>query len=278
MTGHVRQQGTVVIVAMLVVALAATAASLALQHQDVSLRQLETSRDYEQGRWILKGGAHWARAILAEDARSTAVDHAGELWAGGLPVTQVEGATLSGRIEDQQGLFNLANLRRDGKPSAEDIAALARLLILLRLDAGLAGRIASAQPVTDLGELSAVPGCDDRVLARLRPFVTVLPRRTTVNVNTARPEVLAAILEGLTLPEALVLAEGARTQPLRRAAELQERLPRRELEIKSAGVGVASQYFRVQGRVTLGKADVRLEALIERQGEALPPILWLRTS
>ena len=141
MTAPMRQRGTVLILAMMIVALAATAAAVARQRQDLSLRRLEAARDAEQARWALVGGAHWARAILSEDARfSGGVDHAGELWAAGLPPTAVESGTLAGAIRDAQGRFNLANLVRDGKPSAPDVAALERLLALL----GLAPRLAQA--------------------------------------------------------------------------------------------------------------------------------------
>src|SRR5271154_6388696 len=101
------QRGAVVIVAMLIVAIAATAASLLLQQQDASVRQLEAARDYEQARWLLDGGTKWARVILRADARSSTIDHGGELWATGLPPTQIEQGTLSGEIRDLQGLFNL---------------------------------------------------------------------------------------------------------------------------------------------------------------------------
>jgi general secretion pathway protein K len=272
------QRGTVVIVAMLIVALAATAASFALQHQDLALRQLEVSRDYEQARWILRGGAHWARAILAEDARSSETDHSRELWASGLPSTQVEQGALAGEIRDQQALFNLANLQRDGKPSERDVAAFRRLLASLQLKAELADRITAAQPMSELQELKRVPGCDERVVARLREFVTVLPQRTPVNVNTAMPELLAALVEGLSLAEALVLAQGAKAQPLRETAEFRARLPRPELSANVEDVAVRSRFFLVEGRALLGTASVRLQALLQREGKALPVVLWLRTS
>jgi type II secretory pathway component PulK len=50
-----------------------------LQQQDLALRQLTTARDYEQATWVLKGGAQWARSILQQDARTSNVDHGGEI-------------------------------------------------------------------------------------------------------------------------------------------------------------------------------------------------------
>ncbi len=278
MSAPLRQRGTAVIVAMLVVALAATAASLALERQDISLRSLEGARDHEQARWILRGGAHWARAILAEDARSSTSDHAAELWASGLPPTEIEQGTLAGRIADQQALLNLANLVRGGAPSERDLAALRRLLELLGLRADLADAIAASQPMSEVAELHRVRGCDEAVVARLRQFVTVLPRRTPVNVNTAPPEVLVAVVDGLTLAEALVLASGRRTVPIRDAADFRSRLPRAELSARAEDISVGSGFFLVEGRAKVGRAEARLEALLQRAGSALPAIVWQRMS
>ena len=272
------QKGTAVIAAMLVAALAATAASFALERQSLAVSALEVGRDRDQARWALRGGAHWARTILQEDARSTAVDHNGELWASGLPPTDIENGTLAGGIADQQGLLNLANLRRDGAPSERDIAMLRRLLAALGLRAELADAIAARPPVAEIEELYQVRGCDEATLARLRQFATVLPRRTPVNVNTAPPEVLVALVDGLTLAEAMVLTHDRKTSPMRESAELRTRLPRTDLVVNSEDMAVQSRYFLVEGRAKVGRADARLKALLERQGVALPAIVWQRIS
>jgi len=307
MKSPTRQGGAVVIVAMLIVALAATAASLMLQQQDMAIRQLEAARDYEQARWLLNGGAQWARVILRADARSSTIDHGGELWATGLPPTDIEQGKLSGEIQDQQGFFNLNNLVRDGKSSARDVANLKRLLQTIGLRVDLADAIAdwidadselqspegaedayylslatpyrtANQPMSGIEELLRVRGCDDAAVARLRQFATVLPRRTPVNVNMAPPEVLAAIVDGLTLPEALVLASSRRSAPFRGRDDFRTRLPRTELNVENEDISVDTQFFLVQGRANVGKADLRMQALVQRIGVTLPSIVWQRMS
>lgn len=307
MKRSVHQRGAVVIVAMLIVALAATAASMMLQQQDVAIRQLEAARDYEQARWLLNGGAQWARVILRADSRSSTIDHGGELWATGLPPTEIEQGNLSGAIQDQQGLFNLNNLVQDGKSSARDIDILKRLLQAIGLRADLAYAIAdwidadsalqspegaedlyylnlatpyrtANQPMSAIEELLRVRGCDDAVVARLRQVATVLPRRTPVNVNMAPPEVLVAIVDGLTLPEALVLAGNRRTAPFSGRDDFRTRLPRTELNVNNEDISIDTQFFIVQGRARVGKADLRMQALVHRSGTALPSIVWQRMS
>jgi general secretion pathway protein K len=227
---------------------------------------------------VLVGGAHWARAILAEDARSGSIDHAAELWTTGLAPTSVEHGTLEGEIRDAQGLFNLANLRRDGKPSEPDVAAFKRLLAAIGLRAALADAIAAAQPMRELSELRSVPGCDPPTIRRLREVATLLPQRTAVNVNTARAEVLSATIEGLGLAEALVLAQGLKASPARSVADLRARLPRPDLPLEEEALAVRSRFFLVDGRARFGSADVRMQALLQREGTALPAIVWQRAS
>jgi general secretion pathway protein K len=302
-----QERGAVVIVAMLIVALATTAASLMLHQQDAAVRQLAAARDLEQARWLLNGGTQWARVILRADARSSTIDHVGELWATGLPPTQVEQGTLSGNIQDQQGLFNLNNLVRDGKPSEGDIAALKRLLRAVGLRIELADAIvdwidsdsdprsadgaedeyylrqalpyrAANQPLVSIDELLRVRGCDQEVIASLRRVATALPLRLGVNVNTAPPEVLVAIVEGLTLPEATVLASRRSGAPFAGREDFRTRLPRTELNVQNEDIAVDSRFFLVQGRASVGNADQRVQALLQRTGMALPTIVWQRTS
>lgn len=307
MTNLDSQRGAAVIVAMVVVALAAVCAASLLQLQDSTIRQLEAARDYEQARWLLDGGAQWARVILRTDARSGAIDHEGELWARGLPPTDIELGRLSGEIRDQQGLFNLNNLVRDGKPSARDGDTFRRLLQTIGVRAGLADAITdwidpdgapnsadgaedsyylglpapyrtANRPLMGIEELIRVRGCDEAAIRRLRAVATALPNRTPVNVNLAPPEVLVALVEGLTLPEAQVLASARRGAPFRSTDDFRSRLPRRDLIVNGDEISVSSQFFVVQGSARVGKADLRMRALLQRNGSALPALVWLRVT
>lgn len=274
-----RQRGTAVILALLVLAIAASAAAAMMQSQDLQVRTLQAERDYEQARWMLRGGMHWARSILAEDARASAADHRRELWASGLPPTEVQLGSLAGEIRDEQALFNLNNLVRGGKIDPPQLDALKRLLSALGLRPELAEAIAAAmgtgRALADTGELAAVPGLDAGALARLQRYATVLPRATPVNINTAPPEVLVAVVDGLTLAEAQALARRMAAEPVQRREEFQARL-REGLTLNAESVSVASQFFVVHGRARVGGADLRMQALLQRAGTALPAIVWAR--
>lgn len=275
------QRGTALIIALLVLAIAAAAAAAMLESQDLEQRTLQAERDYEQARWMLRGGMHWARSILAEDARSGSADHLRELWASGLPPTDVELGSLAGEIRDAQARFNLNNLLREGRISPAHVEALRRLLAALGRRPELADAIAATldpgRPLADVAELAGVRGMDPDTLARLQRYAAALPRPTPVNVNTAPPEVLAAVVEGLTLPEAQALAQRLATEPVRRREEFEARL-RKGLSFDAGDVSAGSQFFMVHGRARVGGAELRMQALLQRSGPALPAIVWQRTS
>jgi len=275
------QRGTAVIIAMLVLALAVAGAAAMLERQDLDARALQSQRDYEQARWMLRGGMHWARSILAEDARAGTSDHQRELWASGLPPTDVQLGSLAGGIRDEQGLFNLNNLLRGGKPDPLQVAALGRLLGAIGLSSALADAIAARidpkRPLADVGELAGLPGLDADALGRLRRYATALPRPTAVNINTAPAEVLAAIVEGLALSEAQALARRLASDPVRTRDEFQTRL-RPNLRPNLEAISASSQFFVVMGRAKVGDADLRMEALLQRTGTGLPVIVWQRNA
>ena len=276
-----RQRGTALILALLVLALAAAAAAAMLESQDLQARALQAERDYEQARWMLRGGMHWARSILAEDARASREDHRAELWASGLPPTEVQLGSLAGEIRDEQALFNLNSLVRGGKTDPLQLAVLQRLLAVLDLRPQLADVIAAAiqsgGALADTGELAVVRGLDADALARLQRYATALPQPTPVNVNTAPPELLAALVEGLGLAEAQALARRIATEPVRQGEQFQARL-REGLKVNPGHVAVASQFFVVHGRARVGGADLRMHALLQRAGAGLPAIVWQRAS
>jgi len=296
------QRGAAIVLAMGVATLAAIAATAILVSQSTWSRQSELSANHVQARALVQTGVDWARAVLSDDRKTSSVDHAGEPWALNLEPMPVENGELAGRIDDQQGLFNLNNLVKEGKIDSTQLGYYRRLLSVLGLPAVLAGTLAdwidadsepqaqggtedeyyrslqppylaANRPMADLSELALVRGYDDGMRARLRPYVTALPRATAVNVNTAPAEVLAAIVDGMSLDQARSLVAQRERTYFRDVADFRDRLPR-NLTIPAASVVVNSAYFVVSLRATIGPAEAQGLALLEREGSGWPAIVW----
>ncbi len=297
------QNGVAIVMVLLIVALATSLAVFMTTQQNLWQRQLESQFDRAQARRIGIAAIDWARAVLADDARTSSIDHADEMWALRLPAMPVENGEVIGAIEDRQGLFNLNNLVRNGVTSAVDVAQFQRLLGLLGLPAGLATALAdwmdadsvsqgadgaeddyylslarpyraSNRSLVELGELELVKGFDRPAIERLRPYVTVLPIPGPVNVNFAPPEVLAAVAQNMNLAVARMLVLQRRGNPFKSVADFQQRLPNGGIQVSDRDVSVSSQFFMVTGRVTEGRALVTTQALLQRLDGGWPAVVW----
>jgi general secretion pathway protein K len=297
-----RQGGVAIVLAMSVVALAAMAATAMMVTQSTWSRAAELYAAHAQAQAIVQAGADWSRAVLADDRRLSNIDHLGEPWALRLPPMSVEGGELVGYIEDEQGLFNLNNVVKNGKANLAQLAHFRRLLSILGLPTALADALAdwldadsepqpqggaeddfylalqppylaANRPLTDLAELALVRGFDDGVRARLRPFVTALPRFTAVNANTASPEVLAAVVEGLGLDGARDLVAKRSRAYFRSFDEFFNQLPP-GLIVPTENISVSSDYFMATLRVSIGGAQARGVALLARTNTGWPAIVW----
>lgn len=265
--------------ALSVVALAALAASAMMMSQSVWIRQIELSDGRTQGQFLIQAGLDWARAVLSYDSRASSVDSLGEPWAMRLPPIRLENGSLAGYLEDQQARFNLNNLVSNGKVDPAQLEAFRRLLSILGLQPVLADMLADwiaagGRPLVDVSELARLSGFDEGTRARLQPFVTVLPRFTTVNLNTAAPEVLAAVVDGLGLDGARALVAERDRAYFRSISEFLDRLPRK-LTVPTGDISVRSDYFMATIDANIGDAHARSLALLARDERGgWPAIVW----
>jgi general secretion pathway protein K len=302
------QRGVAVVTAILVVAVAASAATYMLSQQSATLNQAALVMARAQADSYAHAGLDWARGILAEDARISAIDTPAEIWARPIAGLPVDRALVAGAIADAQARFNLNNLVKDGRASEADMQVLVRLLESLQLDPGLAQAVldwidadsdlagpsgaedpyylglarphrGANQPLAQVEELYRVRGFDARAVEKLRPFVTALPVRAAVNANTASAEVLAAILPELSPGEMRELAASRAARPFKDKADIAARAKKAAPAAIDAHLDVKSGHFLVQVAVAQDDVQVALEALVSRAAAgASPPtaIIWRR--
>jgi len=191
---------------------------------------------------------------------------------------------LSGEIVDVQSRYNLRNLFDPaGKPSVPDRAALQRLADLAGAPGDTAERIQQALaaawrpaneeqarsaplPPTRIEELRFA-GIEPAVIERLAPYVTLLPQRTPVNVNTAGPEVLVAAIDGLDLGTAERIISARKRKALGALDSLEELQTLLPPNVKPDGSRVAfmTQWFEVRGRLRLDERVLEERSLVERR-------------
>jgi general secretion pathway protein K len=296
-----RQSGAALLVAMLTVTLVATFAASALWQQWRGVEVESAERARVQSAWMLMGSLDWARLILLEDGRSSGTDNLSEPWAVPLNEARLssflaqnknssaagEGseleAFLSGQISDLQARLNVRNLI-DGKAVSEtDRASFARLFELLGLPAEQLSTL--SRQLLQASQVGAAPptpptplmpqqveqlvwlGLAPDTLAILSPYITLLPIRTPVNLNTASVEVIYASTPGLDMSDAQKLVAARDISPFRMPAEASQAIGGSANRFNTGQHAVGSRFFEVRGRLRLDQTAVQERSVLQRDGQ-----------
>ncbi len=209
-------------------------------------------------------------------------------------------AFLSGELIDQQSKLNFRNLTKtvteQGQPpkvtvSETDVQTFVRLFQLLNLPqeeltAAVALLLQSSEKAMDDPEPSDSPlipqryaqlrwlGLSPRTLTALAPHVTVLPERTTLNLNTASAEALSASIPGLDLALAQQVVSGRAVTPFNKLTEAVSRIPGATEETVSARThDVRTRFFEVRARLRLDETLIEERSLVRRNG-LVTSVLW----
>lgn len=302
MSSREAQRGVALITAVLVVAIGTLIAVNLMWQGTLDLRRAEAALAADQGLLYGQGAEAWAADILRQDlVDSPNADHLAEQWAIELPPLPVDGGTIIGRLEDLHGRFNLNNLiTADGMESQIARRQFERLLASLEIDPALAGAVVDwLDPDTDLrfptggedvvyssldppyrtanalitsaSELMAITGFDRETYRRLAPYVTVLPRGTKLNVNTASDVLLASLSDNIDIATAGTLIE--------------ERAGAEFVDIDATFSGLVepdmlqaidgvSEHFLLTATVTLGSNQLTMRSVLQRDRSGITRALF----
>jgi len=294
------QRGAAVLLALFVATLATLLVSGLFYRQFVVLRTIENEQLAAQSRALLRGALDWSRAILRGNTQNKSVmfDGLDEPWAQPLAEMRLDTlgassalaaqATLSGGMEDAEGRLNLANLIQNGEIVPRELEALRRLAALMQLPPATADLIAarlvasataadSPRPLPLLlpGDIAAIPGLSADAAGKLAPYLVILEAPTTVNVNTAPAEVLAARIEGLDLSRARALvATRERLGHFNNLGDFRNHAG--GINFDERDLAIRSNHFLVRGQIRLDRATTRMEALVKRDSNNTARVLWHR--
>jgi general secretion pathway protein K len=291
-----------VLIAMLVVTVGTIIAVNLMWQGTLDLRRAEASLAADQGLLLVQGAEAWAADILRQDLVDTPdTDNLSEMWAIELPPLPVEGGTITGKLEDLQGRFNLNNLV-DSRGREDQLARkqFERLLLLVDADPNVAGAVvdwldpdteqrfpsggedsayADADPpyrtanamITSPSELMAVQGIDRETYAKVAPYVTVLPAGTKINVNTASAVVLASLSDDIDISTAESLVEQRDGAEFLDIDKTFEDLVEPEMLRRIDGV---TEHFLLTATVTLGTNQLTMRSILQRDQSGLTRALF----
>ena len=307
-----RKKGAALLSAMLTVTLVATFAAAALWQQWRSVEVEIAERARVQVAWLLVGALDWSRLILRIDGNAGTTDHLAEPWAvalqesrlstflaadknntGGLTAEEQVDAFLSGSMVDAQSKLNVFNLIEAGERSEADFLVFKKLfdhfnLPITELE-NFVVNLKAALIANSLGTTTLMPqrvrqltwlGLRPQTLDKLTPYITLLPERTTVNINTAPAEVIYASVPSLELADAkltVTTRERAHFQNLtdaeRAVTALKDKLIGKDMQYS-----VATRFFEITGRIRLEQTVVEEQSLVQRDLSNNVKTLWRERS
>ena len=215
-------------------------------------------------------------------------------------------AFLSGVITDQQSRLNVFNLVDSGKLSESSMRAFGKLFEVLGLaptelnalannlrlasSVNVSGANASGSNASsgvnvasdDITKQAPLPpqrvdqlvwlGLSHSSLEVLRPYITLLPVRTPVNINTASATVLYASIPALDMAQAQRLVSARQNSHFAVLADAAKVLGG-ALQLDSSDQSVSTRFFEVLGRFRQGQAVTQERSTVQRDGLAVK-VLW----
>jgi general secretion pathway protein K len=206
-------------------------------------------------------------------------------------------AFLSGRIVDLQARLNLKNLVQDeggldpttlrmwerlfnhlGLPSAGLDRMVAQLLRAHRAGAASTGTGGATNPANDGPLWPQEPdqlawlGLDAQTLEQLRPYVTVLPERTPVNLNTAPGPVLFAALEGLERADVQRLLGARRLAPWENLEDVKKAAKLPGLALDPLRVDTRTRFFGLLGTLQIDGNTAQEYSVVQRDATTVKTV------
>ncbi|MEJ6591818.1 MAG: type II secretion system minor pseudopilin GspK [SAR86 cluster bacterium] len=289
------QTGVALISVLLIVVIATVLGVAMTREQNYAITRARLFLEQTRVHQYALGGEELARQILHADFKDAPLkDYLGEDWAQQNLQFEFEDGAVELRIEDLQGRFNLNSLVEHAGGNNMARLRFTNLLNQQGIDPAVADRLidwldsnqtvsalgaedydylgldkpyrTSGHALADASELSLLLDMDPASLARLMPLVTALPDpRATLNLNTAKPPVLQALVADLTpeVVDSLALSRQDKEGYDNVQTFLQDELLA-GYRVPLEGIGVTSSFFQVSIRARYQGRFGYLTSIIQR--------------
>jgi general secretion pathway protein K len=157
-------------------------------------------------------------------------------------------------------LFELLNL-----PVSELAAMTENLRLLQGASAQAPSNLALPLVPQELDQLTWT-GLSPRTLASLRPYVTLLPVRTPVNLNTAAPEVIYASVEAFEMADASRFVRARELTHLMALSDAVKIAGNAGVRFTETEHSIATRFFEVRGILQVEQTIVQEQSVVQRDG------------
>lgn len=225
MKNYSSQRGVALLTILVMVALATILAATIAKRQTNTAENTGYLMRQDQSLLYAKSAeAFFSELLIQDNDNGSSIDHLQENWAKPMPPFPVEDGSVSGKLLDESGKFNLNNLVKADGNQVDDSARrwFEKLLQRVGLPAELSQAVIDWQDTNDevtgamgaessyyqgldpayltpntkfhsIEELKLVRGFEGKNYDLIKPYVTALPEQTKLNMNTAPALLLASI-------------------------------------------------------------------------------------
>lgn len=224
------QRGVALLTILLLVVSITVVAGAMLASQKIAIRRSGLLFDQNQLLQDIDAGQQLAVTMIRADANLNDTDSTQDIWAKPVPPYTLGTHSIGIEMRDEASRFNINNLYQNSAVDSNAVAVLQRLLTQLNLAPDIAIAVLDYQDadsevyqdggdestvynqqsnssadndlpnqrLVNIDQLQNVKGINAEVLAVLRPYITVVPHYLPINMNTASPVILAALIDGAT--------------------------------------------------------------------------------
>jgi len=224
------QRGVALLTILLLVVSITVVAGAMPASQKIAIRRSGLLFDQNQLLQDIDAGQQLVVTMIRADANLNDTDSTQDIWAKPVPPYTLGAHSIGIEIRDEASRFNINNLYQNGAVDSNALAVLQRLLTQLNLAPDIAIAVLDYQDadsevyqdggdestvynqqsnssvdndlpnqrLVNIDQLQNVKGINAEVLAVLRPYITVVPHYLPINMNTASPVLLAALIDGAT--------------------------------------------------------------------------------
>lgn len=280
MIAHAQRGVALLTILLLVVSITVVAGAM-LASQKISIRRSGLLFDQNQLLQDINAGQQLAVALVRVDSQLNDTDSEQDVWAQPIPPYALANHSVGVELRDEASRFNLNNLYHDGAVDDEALAVFQRLLTQLDLEPDIAIALldfqdtdhevyqdggdeqvvytqsssASAlstlpnQALVSIDQLQEIEGVTAETLSVLRPYIAAVPYYVPININTASPVLLAALVDGGTDQQMQVLVDMREKQALASIDDLWQlpilsNLDQQQRQALTPLLAVESQAFR----------------------------------
>lgn len=290
---HKGQEGVVIIMALFIVAIVAAMAYTMMGRLSRDTRQTTLLVRNVEAENIAHGSVAWAMDRLRSDIVEKKPDKLVDPVPIKSPEQDINEHMVSSTIYDLQSRFNLNNLTDKKaqmqflrlirlvapKVSQENAAEIVKATIDWITQSSQQNEFtkyylalphpyrAAHRAMVNASELRLVKGVTPVIYQALQPYIVALPTSTKINVQTAPAQVLASLSDKVSLQDAIAIVRLRSDKPLNTNPKSYE------LEVLSSGrfpmgdVGVVSQYFLVETKVSMDDESVLIYTLLSRDAK-----------